>query len=98
MKDSIPAKTRALLPSEKVIGPAILRFGLCYSLPKPYRHHDIIRKMAEAGVQNPGSHGLGYHQGFLTVDGFMTREETLDYIGCTRAQIIGGVLTSEDLW
>lgn len=90
--------TRPKLPSDKIIGPAIMRFGLVYSLPKPYRHHDIIRKMDAAGVKNPGSHEMGTYQGFLTVDGFMTRAETLDYIGADRSQIIGGVLTSEDLW
>ena len=42
---------------------------LIFRLPKPYRHHDLIEQMRNAGVR-PGE------QGFLV---FMTREQAMDW-------------------
>lgn len=74
-----------------VLGPAIVRNGLVYSLRKPMRHNDVIRKMAEAGVATPIGHGDDI-AGFMTVWGFKDRVLTGRLIGHK------GVLTSEDLW
>lgn len=74
-----------------VLGPAITRQGLVYSLPSPYRHHDVIERMAIAGVKTPIGGGMDT-QGFMTHIGFQDRQGTAALIGHE------GFLTSEDLW
>jgi hypothetical protein len=86
----------ALKPCEEcmgspVLGTAIMRGKLVYSLPKPARHHDVIREMAEAGIPTPIG-GNGDVQGFMTRYGFRDRLLTAGLIGHE------GLLTSEDLW
>lgn len=57
-----------------VIGVAIIAKGvLMCSLPKPKRHHDVIRAMAESGMDIP----ISGEQCFLLSDGsFATRKQT----------------------
>jgi hypothetical protein len=93
-----PARAYLPDPHGKVLGPAISRFGLVYSLRRPCRHHDVIQKMVEASVPGPFSERIGIHQGFMTTAGFMTRADTQRMLGATPEQLIGSVLTSEDLW
>lgn len=76
---------------EMVLGPAIQRQGMVFSLPKPYRHHDVIQRMAALGAATPIGHGEDI-QGFMTVHGFKDRALTARMIGHN------GYLTSEDLW
>lgn len=77
--------------ADLVLGPAIMRQGMVFSLPKPYRHHDVIQRMAELGVQTPIGHGEDL-QGFMTIYGFKDRRLTATLIGHE------GFLTSEDMW
>jgi hypothetical protein len=81
-----------------------LRFrGQVWSLPSPYRHHHIIKTII---FLNPDVHHVDSHgedQGFLDEDGrYLTRgqaEVSADLNGQIKGgKIIGGVLTSEDLW
>lgn len=69
------------------------------SLPRPARHHNIIRAMAEEGLQIP----IVGEQGFLTSDGeFVGRRKALK-IAKKCQQIISKngneqELYSEDVW
>jgi hypothetical protein len=80
-------------PQNKILGVAIKRGEVVYSMDKPARHHDLIRKMAEAGVTAPIGHGDDV-QGFLTIQGFKTRKEAGNMIGWP----LFLTLFSEDLW
>lgn len=80
-----------------------IRFnGQVWSLPKPFRHHHIIRLIVEhTGVSYVDSRDED--QGFLDANGrYLTRKQAHvnadmhDQI--KNGKIIGGVLTSEDLW
>lgn len=75
----------------KILGPAIMRQGLVFSLLKPARHHTVINKAASLGVWCPIGHGADV-QGFLTVEGFKTRMDAARMIGHDWP------LFSEDLW
>jgi len=72
--------------------------GTVYSLPKPHRHHHLLRQRALEG----DTHTFNYTQGFVTEDGtFLNRQDALTYVtsvGQLTVPIIGGDLTSEDLW
>jgi hypothetical protein len=78
-------------PEGWVLGPAIMRGNLVYSLPKPCRHHEVIKHMAEAGVATPIGHGKDI-QGFMTAFGFKDRRMTANILNHK------GHLCSEDLW
>lgn len=80
-----------------------------WSLPKPFRHHHIIRMIVwlndTFGDQEIRSvdTDLNNDQGFLDADGrFLNRKQALvnaELNGQLKnGKIIGGVLTSEDLW
>lgn len=82
-----------------IVASAIRGNGLVLTLPKPARHHDIIRAAIFAGVETL----KGAEQGFLTSDGeFLTRKSALVHaLACDQVRggkTIGSVLTSEDLW
>lgn len=76
--------------------------GKVFSLPRPYRHHHIIRVICylDSDVDCVDAHGDD--QGFLTDEGqYLTRNESEQHAracGQLTRPIIGGVLTSEDLW
>lgn len=83
---------------KRIVGVAIKLDNQVHSLPKPYRHHHILHFL----------YGLGYEtnskgQGFILEDGtFVDRKQAFE-IACNNGQlenceIIGSVLTSEDLW
>lgn len=79
-----------------------IRFqGRVFSLPAPKRHHHIIRLIVDGlGVPCVDSHSDD--QGFLTDAGeYLTRDQAEAHaraVGQLDKPIIGGVLTSEDLW
>lgn len=79
---------------------AIVFEGRTYSLPKPYRHHDVIRQIYE--VTGKGMYGPDI-QGFLDHNGtFLNRKQALEVaISCEQLideNIISGRLYSENLW
>lgn len=81
-----------------------IRFqGKIWSLPCPYRHHHIIRMIIylDPDVHHVDTHGED--QGFLDQDGrYLTRKQAEVNASINgqlkNDKIIGGVLTSEDLW
>lgn len=72
--------------------------GRMYFASQPYRHHDLIRMAVQDHCKTP----IGGVQGFVTDKGiFLNREEAEVYArkcGQFTGEIIGGELTSEDLW
>jgi len=94
------AATEALAEAEHIVGVALSwPSGLHVVLPKPARHHHVLRLIYEAGLPDPGPDG----QGFLTNKGrFVDRE-----LGLAIASFAGQIakkhgnpdmLFSEDLW
>lgn len=74
-----------------------------WSLPRPYRHHHVIRMICWLDPDVDHVDGHGDDQGFLDATGrYLTRKQAFvsasenDQI--KNGKIIGGVLTSEDLW
>lgn len=82
-----------------IVAAAIKEGNMVCSVPKPGRHHDVIREMARSGVPIP----IAGQQGFLTSEGhFVNRYEARDI-----ARMAGQILTktgnpdqlfSEDVW
>ena len=85
--------------SERIDRAAIWWKGICYHLPRPARHSDVIQSMHRMGFGAEAT----IHQGFSTDAGrFVDREEGLDI-----AQAAGQIVTkhgnpqmlfTEDLW
>jgi hypothetical protein len=92
--------TDALPEGERIAAAAICmnKNRLVLSLPRPARHCDVIRVAAELGLPLLGNN----EQGFLTSDGRFVRRAPARVIAHRAGQIgdeiIGGTLTSEDLW
>jgi len=88
--------------TETIAAAALLWDGLVLSLPKPARHHTIMRKMLDLGLE-PLAVIQPDDQGFITSAGrFVGREE-----GCHIAREAGQIqiktgpanmLFSEDVW
>ncbi len=89
---------------------AVRHQGRIWSLPRPYRHHHIMRtilwlveEFGEYTKEKAERFASGDDQGFLDDTGkYYTRQEA-EVIArqCNQiknGEIIGGVLTSEDLW
>lgn len=82
------------ITTEKIACAAIQRLGLIYSLPKPYRHSDILISMPVQGGE----------QGFITSTGrFVLRDEAYELaLNAGQTPSKGGLLPywlySEDLW
>jgi len=83
-----------------IIGVAIVYAGKLYTLPKPNRHHDVIRAMS-GGVKGPDK------QGFIDQNGrFLNRKEAMIHAEETgqlkrkpgKEFYKGEELYSEDLW
>lgn len=75
--------------------------GKVWTLPRPNRHHDIIRVMRESGYDGPVSHPD--QQGFMLNNGMFCRRKPAQSIAENAGQvkngkIIGYTLTTEDLW
>lgn len=82
-----------------IVAAAIKQGNMVCSVPKPGRHHDVIREMARSGIPIP----IVGEQGFLTSDGrFVNRYEAKD-IANLAGQILAkhgnlAQLFSEDVW
>ncbi len=72
--------------------------GAVWSLPRPFRNHNVIRIIA----QLTGADFVDGEQGFLDLTGrFLTRDEAIpvaEASGQLGKFLIGSILTSEDLW
>ena len=72
--------------------------GTVYSVPRPGRHHDVIRLMVEKGRPTP----ISGEQGFVLSDGRFARRKPAARIAITAGQIEKlkwpPLLYSEDLW
>ncbi len=84
----------------KIEKAAIKYKGIVYSLPRPNRHHNIIYDLVYVKGFTPPCSG---EQGFIdTMGSFLTRKEALSIAQSAKqiknGKIIGGELTSEDLW
>ena len=75
-----------------------------WSLPRPYRHHDILRVIMNL---NPDIKYIDFldddHQGFLDENGRYLRRRSAYINALLHEQVkggklIGSVMTSEDLW
>jgi hypothetical protein len=82
---------------------AIIFRKKCWSLPRPYRHHDIIRMICWLDPDVDHVDVRGPCQGFLDASGqYLTRRQaqvSAEVNGQIKnGKIIGGELTSEDLW
>jgi len=75
--------------------------GTIWSLPRPFRHHDVLALMRDRGAQHDEDDDRS--EGFLDASGrYLDREAALE-IARSNGQLTGGslfgtVLTSEDLW
>ena len=91
--------SRGYLPPIKAA--AILTDGGPVYLPRPARHHDIIRALVEMGAAPPIARDR-YEQGFILEDGMFVRRKPAIGIASYHYQLMreptGGILTSEDLW
>lgn len=79
---------------------AILFRDQVWSLPAPFRHHHIIRVIVDL---DPSVTHVDGEQGFLDAKGRFLRRAPALTVALHNGQvkngkIIGGVLTSEDLW
>lgn len=78
---------------------AIKQDDTIYCLPKPFRHHDVIRTMVDVCKLPKPVTG---EQGFMTNDGdFVDRKEALEIAfscGQVEEPIAPPNLFSEDLW
>ena len=79
---------------------AILLDGKVYSVPRPGRHHDVIRLMRDQGVTEPQTGA--WEQGFVLSDGRFARRKPAGLIAKKAGQIVAlkwpPSLYSEDLW
>jgi hypothetical protein len=75
--------------------------GIVWSLPEPYRHHHVLRLIHEMS-DTKYNDADERDQGFLDASGqYLTRSQarvSATENGQLVGDIIGGVLTSEDLW
>lgn len=75
--------------------------GRIWSLPRPFRHHDVLRVMREYGATEDEDNP--FSQGFLDESGRYLHRKAAYLSAVANGQIkggklIGSVLTSEDLW
>ena len=78
---------------------AIVYDGTTYSLPKPNRHHDVIRMIHE----QTGSMNIHGEQGFLDADGKFLRRKPAKWRAERTGQLLPrasslDILFSEDIW
>lgn len=83
---------------QTIVAAAIHRGGMVCSVPRPGRHHDVIRAMARAGIPIP----ITGEQGFLTSAGLFVDRRLALGIAENAGQLIEGPghgeLFSEDVW
>lgn len=96
------------LRTRRIVVAAITQDGMVCSVPRPGRHHHVIRAMATAGIPIP----IVGAQGFLTSDGLFVDRRSARKIADMAGQIIKSCvgpdgapfkrehdeLFSEDLW
>jgi hypothetical protein len=97
------------MPNDRyIVAAAIKQDGMVCFVPRPGRHHHVIRAMATAGIPIP----INGQQGFVTSDGLFVDRRRARKIAAQAGQIIKsyigpeGVpfkrehdeLFSEDLW
>jgi hypothetical protein len=80
-----------------------LKTGLILTLPKPARHSDIMNCLTypdlDDGFIVRKTLLRGHTQGFLLADGiFVDRDDVTTYYKNAGFELLGSVLTSEDLW
>ena len=86
----------------RIVSAAIIWKDMIFSMPAPHRHHHILLKMRnEMGLPIESVSWKG--QGFLTSEGNFVNRKEAELIAFAAGQmkyskIIGGILTSEDLW
>lgn len=72
--------------------------GTVYTVPRPGRHHHVIRLMADKGIATP----ITGEQGFVTSEGKFVRRTIAGQIAIKAGQIevlkCPPQLYSEDLW
>ncbi len=73
--------------------------GIIHTMPRPARHHTIIHALARMGHKQCEC----CEHGFQLSDGSFADRETSEVIALRSGQvnngkIIGGTLTSEDMW
>lgn len=86
------------LAHTKIVAAAVHIDGFTASLPRPARHHHVLRKLHEAGISV--HHG---EQGFLTSDGKFVDRQLAKSIAIGADQLLPntpktGDLFSEDVW
>lgn len=94
-----PKDKTGRVSDQKIIAAGVWHEGVVYQLPPPARHHNIFEHMREA-------HGVtgriaSEDTGFILECGIYVRRRAAERIAFKTGQvkqIIGGVLTSEDLW
>lgn len=99
-------RTASLVPAREThpLTHVAIRHGdQIWSLPSPYRHHHVIGMIADLTGATRVQGDLTRDQGFLDSNGrYLDREEALPVAKAhgqlKGGKIIGGVLTSEDLW
>jgi hypothetical protein len=84
-----------------VVCAAICLGGKVYQLPRPARHHDVIRHMREAGI-DAGDIAIG-EQGFVSTEGRFLHRFAAQRVAREAGQIIRETapahgLFSEDVW
>jgi hypothetical protein len=78
-----------------VVAAAIVGFdGKVYSVPKPGRHHDVIRMMVESGHPKP----ITGEQGFLLSDGRFVDRESAKIVAINAGQLLARASHSSDLF
>lgn len=89
------------LPDDEgyIVAAAIRQGSMVCSVPKPGRHHDVIREMARAGIPIP----INGEQGFLTSEGQFVGRKQAKHIATLAGQILSkhgnaNQLFSEDVW
>lgn len=81
-----------------IVAAAIKQGGIVYSVPRPGRHHHVIKHMVDCGIEPP----IFGEQGFLTEDGTFVDREEARRIAIEAGQVVNPdhprELFSEDLW
>lgn len=93
---------RSIMQPRTIVAAAIMYSGKVWTLPKPARHHDIIKNIFDKTGEMAGNSKM--MQGFLDVHGtFIGRKEALRIALAARqvkneSEVRAGMLFSEDLW
>lgn len=86
-----------------IVGVAIKHRDLVIGLPRPNRHHDVIRYMVDIlKITPPVGHDQSDGQGFYTEEGqYLNRREAMVYAwktGYVLKGLVSKELFSENIW